>query len=211
MLDKINFIEIYLVLTLIYTLVYLPKREGSKIYLYLKLILVLNLFTEIGALIQLSNNKKLDLLYSISFIFHGFLWLSLLFVFVNNEKLKNRILILFSSFAFLNLIFFEASKMNFYTFIFGALLYLIIFIYESFLQLKNEAFTFFDSNNYILIFAPVSLFLGLSFIFGFRNYHVRDIIIFSHFNLYNLVSFFVNITLYTSINLFVYKEKKKYV
>ena len=171
-------------------------------------VLLLNFITEIISACFLINKMKLDLLYSISFIFHNTLWLLLLFEITSLKKIKTIFIFLFLFFSIYNILFLECTNLNYLTFIFGAILYLIIFIYISFTQLNKENLDFFKSNYYILLFAPILFFLGYSFMFGFRNLKVRDVIIFGNTNLYTLISYFVNIQYYTLINIYIYKERK---
>ncbi|HEX8015358.1 MAG TPA: hypothetical protein VF465_08995, partial [Flavobacterium sp.] len=65
------------------------------------------------------------------------------------------ILYIFMVFSIINFIIIEiVDTYNYYTFIVGALLYVVFFIYESFKQLREENLTYFLSNNYLLLFAP---------------------------------------------------------
>ncbi|HLA56560.1 MAG TPA: hypothetical protein VK623_10690 [Flavobacterium sp.] len=122
-------------------------------------------------------------------------------------------LIVFLAFSIINLLMFEGfSRFNFYTFIIGALLYIVLFIQDSFYRLKHEDFAFFQSNNYLLLFAPILLFLGLSFVFGFKSHSLNSTVIFGNVKLYGFIVCFVNIVYYVLINIYVNREKKmKYV
>ena len=124
------------------------------------------------------------------------------------RKVKSILILLFLLFSLSNILFIERLNLNFYTFIIGALLYVSIFIYESYKQLNRENLNYFKTNNFILLIAPILFFLGMSIVFGFRNSGIKDVIIFNKIELYTLITFTVNIIYYTLINLFIFKERK---
>ncbi len=128
--------------------------------------------------------------------------------FSDRKKIKPISIIIFLSFSLGNFLFIEGSKLNYLTFILGALIYLMLFIFESFSQLKNENLSFFKSTTYFLLFAPVLFFLGFSFLFGFRNFDLRNTIVFGKTDLYTFICYFVNLVYYTFINSYIYKERK---
>lgn len=118
-------------------------------------------------------------------------------------------MLLFVLFAIVNFFFFDGvHKFNSYSFVTGALLYVLLFLYDSFGELKKENFNYFTSNNYLLIATPVLFFIGFSFIFGFKNKDIDKIEILGLFTIYNFISYFANITYYTLINIYIYREKK---
>jgi hypothetical protein len=146
---------------------------------------------------------------SISILFHHSLWLLILKDSVHFAKIVMWSIISFIIFGLCNLFFFEGwQHFNYYTFTLGAFLYLILFIIESFYQLKRENFTFFLSNNAILLLAPVLFFIGLSFMFAFKSKVISTTIIFGSVELYTVIIYFVNIVYYSLINLYIYREKK---
>lgn len=171
-------------------------------------ILSTSLFTEITAMFFLSNHKGINTLYSLSYIIHHSFWIVLIGDFLTTRKIKPIAIIIFLTFSLGNLLFIEGPKLNYLTFIAGALIYLVLFIFESFTQLKNENLSFFKSNTYLLLFAPVLFFLGFSFLFGFRNFDLRNTIVFGKTDLYTFICYFVNIIYYSLINLYIYKEQK---
>ena len=147
---------------------------------------------------------------SIYVILHHTLWLVLLFANVRLPKpYKNIIITVFLTSAILNLLFFEGfHKFNYYTFIAGALIYLVAFILESFYQLQKEKLDFFQSNTYLILCAPVLFFIGFSFMFGFKSRSVTSAVVFGSVKLYAFISCFANIAYYTIINIYIYKERK---
>jgi hypothetical protein len=142
-------------------------------------------------------------------VLHMILWFLIL-----SEKSKFRKLILsltlFYSVFWLVDFLLVAKIYSFcvYSFILGAFLYLGLFIYQSFYELKNDNLTFFTDNDYVLQSAPILLFLGLSFVLGFESKVLLKTLIFGTTNLYQFISYFVNIVYYTIINVYIFKEKK---
>jgi len=100
-----------------------------------------------------------------------------------------------------------ADLNNYYTFIFGALLYVILFIYESYNQLREENLMYFLSNNYLLLFAPVYFFFGMGLMLGFKPLQVTRMILFGQVTLYVFIVNIVCIAYYTLINIYIYREK----
>ena len=173
----------------------------------LLLILFVNMLTEIIATFLLSNNKDLNYLYSFYFIIHNGQWL-LLIGKILNKRIINSIAIGFLLFGVFNVLFIEGSKLNYMTFVVGALSYISIFAFESYHQLKNENLNYFLTNTYLLLFVPILFFFGFSFIFCFRKIDVRHVLVFGEIDLYDCISYFVNITYYSLINLYIYREYK---
>ncbi len=142
---------------------------------------------------------------------HNFLWLILL----KKQSLKPKLLTsIIWGFLFFNcLILFHISifkEFNFNAFILGSLIYTSLFVFENYSNLKRENLSFFISNDYILLFAPVLFFLGMSLMLGFRSKSLTIIVLFEEVKLYDFVNCFVNIIYYSLINVYIYKERKKY-
>lgn len=114
----------------------------------------------------------------------------------------------FLLFGLFNLVFIEKGDCNFYTFIAGGLLYIALFIYESFLQLRNENFSFFLSRKYLLLSVPILFFFGFSFIFGFKSDELAERKIFGLIELFDFIAYFSNISYYTLINIYIYRERR---
>lgn len=181
------------------------KKQMNKI---VSAILLICLITEIVNTFFLNYKIPLGLFNSISIIFHNSMWLLLLFLIFGINKYKNYLIVFFSICLF-NLLFVQGFlKFNSYTFILGSILFLIFFIYNSFLILKKENLKFFMTNKYLLLCAPVLFFIGLSFMFGFKSKALTSTIIFGNTKLYTFISYFVNIIYYTLINIYIYKERK---
>ncbi len=183
-----------------------PKKANHRLLLFIVFISFINELLSVFFLL-----KKIDigLLYTINTILHNSLWLFFLSRYFNNPNLFKAIIVGYIIFSAINLTYFEGwEKFNFTTFILGAFTYLILFIYKSFIELKKENFGFFLSNDFILLFAPVLFFFGLSSIFGFKSKPLSSTIIFGDTNLYDFIGYFVNTIYYAFINLYIYSEKK---
>jgi hypothetical protein len=205
MLQFINPIKIIVLLTFLVGLFFLKFRNPT----HQKVLGILSIcfINEFVALILKAQEVPIDNLFNINVIIHNTLWLMIIGSFLNETKF---IIVAHIVFGIINLLFFEGlSKFNYFTFVFGALLYTIIFIYLSFKHLKKENLAFFLSNQYILLFAPVLFFLGLSFMFSFKSKELTSTYIFDGVKLYTFINYFVNLIYYFFINLYIYKEKKK--
>jgi hypothetical protein len=203
---QITPIQVYVYFTFLMALLfYKAKKKAFKLLSFILLICVL---TEIFTSVLNSENKSLGFLYTISAIIHHGCWLILLYKFSQHKLWIRGLIIGYFLFGILNLLFFEGTlKFNFYTFIGGAFLYLVIFIFESFYQLKNENFAFFNSNEYLLLFSPVLFFFGMSFVLGFKSRILISTIVVSDINLYQFINYLVNIVYYSLINIYIYREK----
>lgn len=205
----LNTTRIFVIITFTSSLLFLNlKNENNKLLLS---ILSVSFITELVAVILIctDNRTLIGTLYSLSVLLHHGLWLYLLISSVYKSKYLYYVLVSFILFGVYNLYFLEGVvKFNYLTFIVGALLYIIIFIYQSFLQLKQENFPFFQSNNYLLLFAPILFFFGMSFMFGFRSNEITSAIIFADIKLYKVINQFVNCIYYLLLIVYIYKEKK---
>lgn len=205
-LDIINPIKACVLITLLYALFNLHWK--IKMHRYLLCILFVVFTTELVNSILVYNNKSIRIPFIISIIFHDIFWMLAFRENVNNKKRSNITLCIFVLFSIINFIIVEIlDANNYYTFIFGALLYVILFIYESYRQLREENLMYFLSNNYLLLFAPVYFFFGMGLILGFKPLQVTGIILFGQVTLYVFVVNIVCIAYYTLINIYIYREK----
>lgn len=200
-------LKILVMLTLLYAVFALQWK--NQIHRYLLEILLVCFFTELINSILIFYSKSIVLSVTLSIILHHSLWLLLLKRFVTFPKTVHILLLCFIAFAIINLFFIEGTdNFNYYTFVVGAFIYLVVFICESFYKLKQENFAFFLSNSYLLLLAPVLFFFGLSFMFAFDSKSITSCIVFADIKLYTIIIFFVNIVYYAFINIFIYREKK---
>lgn len=156
----------------------------------------------------MSKNKPIGFLINISVFFHNCLWLSLLLKSVKKRDIYRLIFILFVVSYLLIFYFDGVSDFSCLAFVFGAFIYLIIFIVESFYELQREAFSFFLSNQFLLLSAPILFFIGLSAALGFQDRALIRTVLFSNVSLYEFIAYFVNIIYYTLIIVYIYREKK---
>lgn len=201
-----SFIKIYIIITILNSFFYI-KIKNSLQY-KLRLILILNLLSEL--LIYFFIKTKLSIIpyYSFYFIIHQAFWLNLILYFYESKKL-NYILYIYVLYFFVDILIISGYKtLNYNAFIIGALLYIILFTYLSFLKLKYEDLKFFLSSDFIILFAPVLFFFGFSFMFAYKNYNLLSEKTILNIQLYDIISYFVNFTYYTFINIYIYKERK---
>ncbi len=177
------------------------KNRNNKLLLFILLNLLL---TEIIANF-LSN---LGLLYSISFIIHHSLWLWIMVSVMLHNSLAKLFLIIFYTFSILNLLFIEKELPNFYTYVVGSIVYIILFIIESYRRLQQEDFDFIQSNTYLLIFAPVFFFLIFSFMFGYGSSELMNIYLYNKIDFYDFIAATANTIYYFLILVYIYKEFK---
>lgn len=202
-----NFTQLWVIIS--FFVVLATYNRNNKLHRILLGILSINLINEIVCLFFLYLKVNISLAYNINTFFHHSLWFIIFFSIINRKKILNIVLPVFLTYGIVNLFLFEGiQKFNYYTFIFGSFLYLIFFIWESFYRLKKEDLEFFLSNNYILLFAPVLFFFGLSVVFGFKSKELSDTIIFGNTKLYTVIGYFVNFVYYGLINVYIYREKK---
>lgn len=200
-------LKIAVLLTLLFAFWGLNRK--NEVHRYLLFILVICFSTELMNSALIVNAKSIVLSSTLSICLHHTLWLVLLSKFVSFIKVAYLLIISFILFAAINLFFFEGvESFNYYTFVVGAFIYLVIFIYQSFYKLKAEDFPFFLSNNYLLLSAPILFFFGLSFMFGFKTSKITSFIIFDDVKLYTFIIYFVNVVYYTLINIYIYREKR---
>ncbi len=178
---------------------------------YLLYILFVVFFTELINSILVYNNRPIRIPFNISIIFHDICWMLAFREIINRKKMSNVILYLFVLFSVVNFIIIEITdEYNYYTFVFGALLYVSLFIYESYRQLKEENLMYFLSNNYLLLFAPVYFFFGMGLMLGFKSLGVTKKVLFGSVTLYVFIVNIVCIAYYTLINIYIYREKNNY-
>jgi hypothetical protein len=199
----LNYTQLFVVVTFLLALLYLPKSRKNKILLAILFVCFIN---EVVSFLFLLCKFDNGLLYTINILIHNCLWLLLVL-----KKVPNSLPLILSGyivFAFLNLLFFEGIEdFNYNTFMVGSFIYLFTYIFISFSNLRKENFAFFNSNEFILLSTPILLFFGLSFIFAFRSSKISETIIFGNTNTYQLIGVFINIVYYTLINIYILKER----
>lgn len=197
-----HYISIVVYCTFLYGLFQLKFK--NKNHIVLLLILLTCSLTELLA----SASDNISVLYSFSFTLHNSLWLYLLGSIANHQPKMNITILLYILCSGINFLFFEKYKVNFLTFLIGAIFFLIALCSVCIKNLKTENLTFFSNNEFLIVIAPVLFFIGFSFMFAFRNSDVRFIKLFGKFDLYQCISTFVNVIYYSFINIYIFKERK---
>lgn len=199
--------KVFILLTFIYGIINL-KPKHKKVHLYIVAILLISLLTESLNTVLYFRDQSLSLNTTISLTISMSLWLLILQLNIHYKSVFKALFFAFWGFALANVLFFEGTKtFNNYTFIIGSFIYITIFLYESFYQLKRENFEYFFSNIYILIFAPVILFFGLTSYFAFKDSIIGDKIIVWKYTLYDVIVNFINLVHYGLICIYIYREK----
>lgn len=205
-LDIINPIKACVLITLLFALYNL--RWKIKMHRFLLYILFVVFITELVNSILVYNNRSIRIPFIISIVFHDIFWMLAFRENINRKKMTNVMICFFVLFSIINFIIIEISDIyNYYTFVFGALLYVILFIYESYRQLREENLMYFLSNNYLLLFAPVYFFFGMGLMLGFKSLGVTKKVLFGEVTLYVFIVNIVCIAYYTLINIYIYREK----
>lgn len=201
-------IQLYVFFTCIAGLAFLDKKQAVN--RILQGILCLMAVTEVISSVMIYFSTEIELLYSISMPLHNILWIWLLYIATDTLPVVKYSLWAYILFSAINFFFLQGNAIfNHYTFIIGAFLYIIIFIVISFGRLRNEDFSFFRHNRFLLLFSPVLFFFGLSFVFGFNSIKLARTVVFNNVYLYQVIVLIVNIVYYTLLNFYIFKEKKK--
>lgn len=198
-------IKIYVILTFIFGLVVLNKKDRiNKILIW---ILGLSASTEIINWILIYYRYPITLAVNIWMILHHAMWLYLFYRINPHKKISTIVITAFVSYGIINTIEIEGLfDFNYTTFLFGALGYIIILLIDSFKKLRNEALFYFYSNDFILLCAPIIFYFGTSLMFGFRGKEITKTMIYNDFDLYHTVIYFVNFIYYTIVNIFIYRN-----
>lgn len=205
-LDFVTFIRFYILLTFILAII---LRDKKKYYHKMVLLIIfIGLINEFLSAFLSFQGISIKINTNIYALVNSSLWIYILFKnFKNNFYLL--LIIFYLIFGVSNLIFMgNLVQFNVTNFIVGAIIYLIIFIIESYNHLKKENLNFFLCNNYILFSAPVLFFIGFSLMLSFRSKELTSCLILDDIKLYTLVGNFVNIVYYTLINIYILKERK---
>lgn len=202
----IKITQLLVIFTMIFAMLLLDwKKPQNRLLL---LILWVCSLTEIVSSIFVYYRTSIGAVYSVSIILHDVLWLTLLLRNTSFSKNIRFLPFVFFALGCLNLLALEGSKsFNSYTFVLGSLLFIIIYLLESFKQLKSENFYFFSSSSFMLLSAPMLFYFGLSFAFSFKSKLLLHTFI-GEIILYDLLIYSVNIIYYTLINIYVYRERR---
>ena len=202
----IEFTQYYLLLTCLLALFF--YNATSIGYRFLLLILMVCLFNEGISTTLLYLKKDIGYLSAVNVMVHNGLWIILLGKLSKYITWHLYFVVGYIAANCINIMHIEGIESFDSAFVSGAFIYLSLFLVESFIQLKNENFSFFGSNNYILLFAPVLFFFGISFVCGFKSSAFAHSKVIGELSIYQFIGYFSNIIYYTLINFYIYREKK---
>lgn len=181
--------------------------RSHKKHRLLLLLLFVNFFTEVLNWVLLLKNYPIQPTVNGWIFFHTLLWFFLFFVIHPYKKTDAIIITSFVVYAIINISEFEGMfKLNYTTFLLGALSYITIFLVDSFKRLKNEELSYFYSNDFLLVSSPILFFMGTSLMFGFRERAITRVLIIGETTLYQTIIYFVNFVYYTIINIYIFKN-----
>jgi hypothetical protein len=201
-------VKLIILVTLLFAIFKLNWKNG--IHQILLLILSIDFLTELidSLLISIFNLPYKNVVL-VNIIIQHCLWLFLLGTIITKKITMLYFILGFLLFAFINFLWIQGTEIfNYYTFILGALFYIVVFFYESFDQLQKENFGFLFSNNYLLLTSPILFLFGMSLVFAFVSKEVTQTTVFFSMKLYTVVSNYVNMICYFIICVFIYKEIK---
>ncbi len=204
-IEQITFIKLLVFSTFIFGLIFL--RKNNRFYLPLIIIISLSFLNELLSSLRIIQGLPLGLNMSLYALVNCLIW-----IFLNlnafETKYKFIFIALFLIFSLINLFFFQGiDKFNTQTFVFGSLIYFLLFLKGILNKIKMEDLLFFKSNVFVLITAPMLFFLCFSLIISFNNVLLMKYQLFG-IKLYVIISYFVNIIYYSLINIYIYRERK---
>lgn len=177
----------------------------------LLVILGLSLLNTVITSILIFYGKPIFWNNKIYIIIHSILWLIILLNHISKKRIVLVSIFLYFLVSLMDLFYLENYFHHKYVLVFvsGALLYLILFLVESFQQLIQENLDFFFDKSFILIFSPILFFIGYSLLFGFESKKLNDTTIIPGCSLFCIISNFVNIIYYLLIILYIKKNFAK--
>ena len=206
-LERLSIVHYFLLTTFLFALYGL--RWKNPIHRCVLVILAVFVMNESVTIISQLYDTTFKISVTITTYIHHSMWLLILRKAVTFPKVVTGFMIAFITFCLCDLFLIEGWLIfNCYSFIVGAFMYLILFLIESFYQLRKENFPFFFSNQFILLMAPVLFFIGLTFMFGFKSRAIMTTVFFEKFQLYRTIIIVVNMVYYSLLNIYIYREKK---
>lgn len=218
MSETLNTVNILVFMTFLYAAFLKYLKKGFNHYvLYIILISLINELVafsciyavDFGLISRQEHSLCCKISDNVYVLIHHVLWLLLIRQKQMHKMITNWLIIIFIFFAIVNFVFIQQLNFNYYTFIVGAVFYLVLFFKESFMRLKKEDFDFIFSNEYLLMCAPIMFFFGMSQLFAFVSGEVTGTIIFGQQSLFNLVNRYVCLVYYLLIIIYLYRQKKQ--
>ncbi|NUY82183.1 hypothetical protein HUK80_14860 [Flavobacterium sp. MAH-1] len=205
LLASINTVRIYMIITFLWIL-YNSKGRFQK-YFPLLLVLVVGLINEFCLSYLAYTKVDSGLNTSIYVVLHNVIWLWIFYKSFHRPYILKAI-ILYAVFSLINLFFIEGTtNFNYYPFLAGAFLYVLLFLVESLRMLHNESILNMHGSTYLMLCAPLLFFLGFSLLFGFRDKAIFQTVVFGSTTLFSIISLFVNLVYYSLINYCVSSPK----
>jgi hypothetical protein len=197
-MQYINVVKILVLFTFVHFLFKFDKRK--TVHRWVLAILTLSLANEILSSVFRYFEINIHFNSSIYTIVHTVLWLGLLGHISKRTKLTSNLAIAYLFFAVVNLMWIDGVRMyNVYSLILGALLYVLVFIYDSYMRLREEDLTYFSTNEYVITAAPILFMIGFGMLYGFRNKALSETRVLG-MTLYHAVCYFINIVYYGMLN-----------
>lgn len=201
----INPIKIFVALTLAHALACLDTKNTSN--KLLMAIISICFLTELAyTMIYWIWHTQINTLTSISMLLHHTLWILLAMLIFGKKKYAGILLLLFWLFTITSMV--AKKGFSYYPFALGGFTYLLIFIVESFKNLKKENIALFVSEKYVLLCAPLLFFFGLGLMFSFDTKRVTSAKTIFGIELYDLIIYYVNAFYYALINIYIMRTKK---
>ncbi|RZJ70514.1 hypothetical protein [Flavobacterium sp.] len=147
-------------------------------------------------------------LLNISLIAQGFLWLSLL-----SQILKDRALKAISIFYIIAGVSICCSgrgfsQFHYATFTLAGFFYVIFLTWHALKNLNEEAVAFFLAPEFILLFAPVIFFFGMSLMFAFGSHEITSAKVFE-IDIYYIINRTANVFLYGLLLTYIFTKRKQ--
>ena len=204
--EFVNFVKVIVYISFLNSILFLDKKK--LINKWLIVIVSVCFFTEIFNSLLVVLKVSLGFFNTISIIFHNLFWIILLSLIFKFKIQK----IWFSIYLFIcliNILFIQGfQKFNTYTFLFSAIIYLVILISKNINILRLEKLDIFKTNKYLLSLSPILFFIGLGLMFSFKSKTLVNLQIFNEIKLYTFINYFVNTIYYALINIYIFKERK---
>ncbi len=202
-----TFIKILILVTLLHALLRLNNK--IKINLFLTILLFISVVNEILSYFLLNQNYKISLNATIYIIFSTIIWLNIIYIIFQRQKIILLLLLSFLIISLFNLLIGQGyNSFNTYTFIIGSIIYIGLFIFEIIKKIKQEDLTFFQKNEFLLSIIPVIFFLFFSFMFAFNNKKILLFTVFDKLILYSFLGNLANIVYYGLINLYIFNDHR---
>lgn len=205
MWENISFLTISSAILFVLSLFLLPRNKTD--YLVMA-ILGASLASDTGALYCVSFDLNMTPVYNLYFLVHHGLWIYLILYLSRLPRLKWIATIGFLLSGLVNLLFFERFGLNYSTFLMGAFLYLGLYIFVNAYLLNKEQLEWFSTPQFVLVSAPIVFFLGMGFVFGFRESELRSTEI-GGYNLYFILARISNVFYHLMLLLYLIRGRRK--